>query len=282
MHTAEDSPYAVEFAIASSTRSLISRARVELGGLHQNRRVVAAVLECSPRVDRCSLLLAGGHAAGEGSGVHIGTGQRSVAPSASGLPLKTDGICGDRSVRCGTSASSNAAIGIFLPGFTPAAKTHSERSALHTTHRHNSGLLTGGSTPSMPLSATVAGPAFYDAKRMPRSACPSSLRKLSFGDDDRDRPAGGGPPSEQARTRSDLESFIITSRAIEVTCHVPADAARGFKRFDAAVGDRSYLPHRGRLTQVETLRVGCIGAIDANEIRNRVSAVGATLNTRVC
>ena len=33
----------------------------------------------------------------------------------------------------------------------------------------------------------------------------------------------------------------------------------------------------GKLTQVETFRVGCIGAIDANEMRNVVSAVAATL-----
>jgi 2-aminoethylphosphonate-pyruvate transaminase len=34
---------------------------------------------------------------------------------------------------------------------------------------------------------------------------------------------------------------------------------------------------RASLTQVETFRVGCIGAIDANEMRNVVSAVAETL-----
>ncbi len=33
----------------------------------------------------------------------------------------------------------------------------------------------------------------------------------------------------------------------------------------------------GKLTQVETFRVGCIGAIDANEMRNVVGAVAETL-----
>ena len=33
----------------------------------------------------------------------------------------------------------------------------------------------------------------------------------------------------------------------------------------------------GKLTQVETFRVGCIGAIDSNEMCNVVSAVAETL-----
>ena len=41
--------------------------------------------------------------------------------------------------------------------------------------------------------------------------------------------------------------------------------------------DRGYILYPGKLTQVETFRVGCIGAIDANEMRNVVSAVAATL-----
>ena len=44
-----------------------------------------------------------------------------------------------------------------------------------------------------------------------------------------------------------------------------------------ATRDRGYILYPGKLTQVETFRVGCIGAIDANEMRNVVSAVAATL-----
>lgn len=64
---------------------------------------------------------------------------------------------------------------------------------------------------------------------------------------------------------------------IIVTFHAPADPAYDFKRFYAAVRERGYILYPGKLTQVETFRVGCIGAIDANEMRNVVSAVGETL-----
>ena len=40
---------------------------------------------------------------------------------------------------------------------------------------------------------------------------------------------------------------------------------------------RGYILYPGKLTQVETFRVGCIGAIDSNEMRNVVSAVAETL-----
>ena len=43
------------------------------------------------------------------------------------------------------------------------------------------------------------------------------------------------------------------------------------------VKSRGYILYPGKLTQVETFRVGCIGAIDANEMRNVVSAVSETL-----
>jgi 2-aminoethylphosphonate-pyruvate transaminase len=64
---------------------------------------------------------------------------------------------------------------------------------------------------------------------------------------------------------------------IIVTFHAPTDPAYEFKRFYAAARARGYILYPGKLTQVETFRVGCIGAIDANEMRNVVGAVGATL-----
>jgi 2-aminoethylphosphonate-pyruvate transaminase len=64
---------------------------------------------------------------------------------------------------------------------------------------------------------------------------------------------------------------------IIVTFHAPADEAYDFKTFYARTRDRGYILYPGKLTQVETFRVGCIGAIDANEMRNVVSAVGETL-----
>jgi 2-aminoethylphosphonate-pyruvate transaminase len=64
---------------------------------------------------------------------------------------------------------------------------------------------------------------------------------------------------------------------IIVTSHAPADPAYEFKAFYAKTRDRGYILYPGKLTQVETFRVGCIGAIDANEMRNVVSAVAETL-----
>lgn len=62
-----------------------------------------------------------------------------------------------------------------------------------------------------------------------------------------------------------------------VTFHGPADSRYAFKEFYARVRERGYILYPGKLTQIETFRVGCIGAIDANEIRNAVSAIDAVL-----
>ena len=65
---------------------------------------------------------------------------------------------------------------------------------------------------------------------------------------------------------------------IIVTFHAPADPAYDFKRFlRSACATRGYILYPGKLTQVETFRVGCIGAIDRNELRNVVSAIADAL-----
>jgi 2-aminoethylphosphonate-pyruvate transaminase len=103
--------------------------------------------------------------------------------------------------------------------------------------------------------------------------------------------AEGGQPARLARYRGNCEALIggmaaLGFRAflrpevqapIIVTFHAPADPAYDFKTFYAKTRDRGYILYPGKLTQVETFRVGCIGAIDANEMRNVVSAVAATL-----
>jgi 2-aminoethylphosphonate-pyruvate transaminase len=76
-----------------------------------------------------------------------------------------------------------------------------------------------------------------------------------------------------------FKSFL--PRAIQapviVTFHAPEDPAYAFKPFYEKVKARGYILYPGKLTQVETFRVGCIGAIDANEMRNVVAAVAETL-----
>ncbi|MEO5677563.1 MAG: hypothetical protein ABIQ84_08450, partial [Usitatibacter sp.] len=62
-----------------------------------------------------------------------------------------------------------------------------------------------------------------------------------------------------------------------VTFHAPGDAAYAFKPFYEKVKARGYILYPGKLTKVETFRVGCIGAIDANEMRNAVSAIAEAL-----
>jgi 2-aminoethylphosphonate-pyruvate transaminase len=64
---------------------------------------------------------------------------------------------------------------------------------------------------------------------------------------------------------------------IIVTFHAPSDPAYDFRTFYEKTRERGYILYPGKLTQVETFRVGCIGAIDDNEMRNVVSAVSETL-----
>ena len=64
---------------------------------------------------------------------------------------------------------------------------------------------------------------------------------------------------------------------IIVTFHAPADPAYDFRRFYAAAKARGFILYPGKLTQVETFRVGCIGAIGANEMRQAVAAVAEAL-----
>jgi 2-aminoethylphosphonate-pyruvate transaminase len=101
----------------------------------------------------------------------------------------------------------------------------------------------------------------------------------------------GGQPARLARYSRNCETLIngmgtlgfrpflapAVQAPIIVTFHAPADPAYEFKAFYAKTRDRGYILYPGKLTQVETFRVGCIGAIDANEMRNVVSAVAETL-----
>jgi 2-aminoethylphosphonate-pyruvate transaminase len=64
---------------------------------------------------------------------------------------------------------------------------------------------------------------------------------------------------------------------IIVTFHAPGDARYDFGRFYAGAKARGFILYPGKLTQIETFRVGCIGAIGANEMRQAVHAVAQTL-----
>jgi 2-aminoethylphosphonate-pyruvate transaminase len=103
--------------------------------------------------------------------------------------------------------------------------------------------------------------------------------------------AEGGTPARGARYRANCEALIdgmaalgfktFLPRTVQapviVTFHAPPDLAYAFRPFYEKVRARGYILYPGKLTQVETFRVGCIGAIDANEMRNVVAAIAETL-----
>lgn len=64
---------------------------------------------------------------------------------------------------------------------------------------------------------------------------------------------------------------------IIVTFNAPGDSRYDFKTFYASARQRGFILYPGKLTQVETFRVGCIGAIGPNEMEQAVAAVALTL-----
>lgn len=101
----------------------------------------------------------------------------------------------------------------------------------------------------------------------------------------------GGQPARLARYQDNCRTLIDGMGAlgfqpflrpalqapIIVTFHAPAHPAYDFKRFYAAAKQRGFMLYPGKLTEVETFRVGCIGAIGRNEMRQAVEAVADTL-----
>ena len=99
--------------------------------------------------------------------------------------------------------------------------------------------------------------------------------------------AEGGQPARLARYTANCETLLAGMREmgfrsflpsaiqapIIVTFHAPADAGYDFTAFYERVRDRGFVLYPGKLTQVETFRVGCIGAIGPTEMRHAVNAV---------
>jgi len=65
---------------------------------------------------------------------------------------------------------------------------------------------------------------------------------------------------------------------IIVTFHSPPDPAYEFGEFYRRVRDRGFILYPGKLTAVDTFRIGCIGAIGADTLRRAVAAVADTLS----
>src|SRR3982750_587838 len=101
----------------------------------------------------------------------------------------------------------------------------------------------------------------------------------------------GGQPARLARYTANCEALVGGMDAlgfvpflppdiqapIIVTFHAPADPRYQFNAFYEAVKARGFILYPGKLTQLETFRVGCIGAIGPAEMTEAVTAVGAAL-----
>ena len=101
----------------------------------------------------------------------------------------------------------------------------------------------------------------------------------------------GGQPARLARYQQNYETLVGGMAAlgfkpfldagvqapIIVTFHAPADERYDFKTFYAAARARGFVLYPGKLTQVETFRVGCIGAIGKVEMEQAVHAVALAL-----
>src|ERR1700722_5153327 len=103
--------------------------------------------------------------------------------------------------------------------------------------------------------------------------------------------AQGGLPARLARYTANCAALVSGMRAlgvktflpddlqapIIVTFHAPPDPAYDFGKFYALVRERGFILYPGKLTAVDTFRVGCIGAIGADTLRQAVAAVADTL-----
>lgn len=70
---------------------------------------------------------------------------------------------------------------------------------------------------------------------------------------------------------SDIQAPII------VTFHAPAAAAYEFKKFYDITKRHGFILYPGKLTQIETFRIGCIGAIGTVEMEQAVHAVALAM-----
>ena len=103
--------------------------------------------------------------------------------------------------------------------------------------------------------------------------------------------AEGGQPARGARYAKNCEQLVSGMQALGFSCflpralqapiivtfHAPADPAYEFKRFYAEVKQRGYILYPGKLTQVETFRIGCMGQVGPEGMNGAVAAIGETL-----
>jgi 2-aminoethylphosphonate-pyruvate transaminase len=103
--------------------------------------------------------------------------------------------------------------------------------------------------------------------------------------------AAGGQPARYRRYAANCATLIAgmtemgfkvfldarIQAPIIVTFHAPADPKYVFKAFYDEVRSRGFILYPGKLTQLETFRIGCIGAIGPDEMRHAVNAIRDSL-----
>jgi 2-aminoethylphosphonate-pyruvate transaminase len=101
----------------------------------------------------------------------------------------------------------------------------------------------------------------------------------------------GGAPARLARYQANCQALVSGMRAmgfktllpaavqapIIVTFHSPPDRAYDFAEFYRRIRDRGFIIYPGKLTTIDTFRIGCIGAIGPDVLVNAVSAVASVM-----
>jgi 2-aminoethylphosphonate-pyruvate transaminase len=103
--------------------------------------------------------------------------------------------------------------------------------------------------------------------------------------------AQGGQPARLARYKENCDALVSGMRTlgfktflpdalqapIIVTFHSPPDPKYTFSEFYRRVRELGFILYPGKLTAVDTFRIGCIGAIGPDDLRRAVAAVAAVL-----
>ena len=103
--------------------------------------------------------------------------------------------------------------------------------------------------------------------------------------------AEGGPTARHARYQDNFDTLLAGMRRmgftlfleqavqapIIATFHLPHDRGLAFRPFYDALAARGFLIYPGKLTQAETFRIGCIGALHRRDFERLLQAVSETL-----
>jgi len=99
--------------------------------------------------------------------------------------------------------------------------------------------------------------------------------------------AEGGQPGRLSRYAQNCDALVSGLRdlglqtflddrvqaPVIVTFHAPRDPGYNFDEFSLRVANKGFVLYPGKLTKVNTFRVGCIGAIGVTETRRAVAAI---------